>query len=216
MRLAAEQRKGEIDMSVWKNGLLLAAGGIAGLAMAAWLEAESVSERDRDEESSRRKATEADGGELSGEVSYGDVVCVDGAFLKRYGIWTGENFILYGADSRGKRCVHEASFRDFLGGARQFAICEFPEEYGRPVQWEQPVPSIIAPPPNIWRMWEQMYKEKKYKLYPPGETVRRARSKLGAGDYLTSEHFALWCKTGISESHELEDIRRFLERGVVY
>lgn len=180
-------------MSVWKNGLLLAAGGIAGLALAAWLEAESASERDCGEESSRRKATEADGGELSRKVSYGDVVCVDGGLLKRYGIWTGENFILYGKDSRGERCVHEASFRDFLGGARQFAICEFPEEYGRPVQWEQPVFSIVAPPPNIWQMWEQMYKEKKYKLYSPGETVRRARSKLGGGRRATLPANTLPC-----------------------
>ena len=28
-------------MSLWKNGLLLAAGGVAGLALAAWLESES-------------------------------------------------------------------------------------------------------------------------------------------------------------------------------
>ena len=29
---------GGIIMSWWKNGLLLAAGGVAGLALAAWLE----------------------------------------------------------------------------------------------------------------------------------------------------------------------------------
>ena len=99
------------------------------------------------------------------EVSYGDVVCVEGGLLKRYGIWTGENFILYGEDSRGKNIVHEETFRGFLGGA---------------------------------------------------ETVHRARSKLGQGGYLTSEHFAMWCKTGIAESHELASVRDFWDRMIVY
>ena len=68
------------------------------------------------------------------EVTYGDVVCVAGTkashpatapalglpwpskgdFLKRYAIWTGENFILYGEDRSGRNIVHEESFHDFL------------------------------------------------------------------------------------------------------
>lgn len=51
-------------MSWWKNGLLLAAGGVAGLALAAWLESEAKSDRwDCDEEMDRAKvkALKADG-----------------------------------------------------------------------------------------------------------------------------------------------------------
>lgn len=51
-------------MSWWKNGLLLAAGGVAGLALAAWLESEGKSEGwDYDEEIERAKvkALKADG-----------------------------------------------------------------------------------------------------------------------------------------------------------
>lgn len=150
------------------------------------------------------------------EVSYGDVVCVEGGILKRYAIWTGENFILYGEDSRGKNNVHEESFRDFLGGAEHFTICEFPEKYGRPTQWEQPVSSVVMPQDKIWRILEWGRKTRQYRRYPPHETVIRARSKLGEGGYLTSEHFAMWCKTGISESHELEAMRRFWDRVIVY
>ena len=53
-------------MTWWKNGLLLAAGGVAGLALAAWLESEGRSD-DYDEDYDdrpRRKATKADGMEL--------------------------------------------------------------------------------------------------------------------------------------------------------
>jgi len=51
-------------MSWWKNGMLLAAGGIAGLTLAAWLESEGKSDRwDYDEEIERAKikALKADG-----------------------------------------------------------------------------------------------------------------------------------------------------------
>lgn len=172
------------------------------------------------------------------EVSYGDVVCVEGGLLKRYGIWTGEkqtlsalalrgrfrrseaegNFILYGEDSRGKNIVHEETFRGFLGGVEHFAICEFSEKYGRPTEWEQPSPisSVVMPQDKLWRMLEQGQKARKYRRYSPQETVHRARSKLGQGGYLTSEHFAIWCKTGIAESHELASVRDFWDRMIVY
>ena len=152
------------------------------------------------------------------EVAYGDVVCVEGDILKRYAIWTGENFILYGEDRCGKDIVHKESFRGFLQGAEHFAICEFPKEYGRPTEWEQPSPvsSVIMPQEKLWRLLGRVRKAKEYRRYSPHETVRRAKSKLGQGGYLTSEHFAMWCKTGIAESHELESIRDFWDRMIVY
>lgn len=48
----------------WKNGLLVAAGGVAGLALAAWLESEDKSDHwDYDEEVERAKvkALKSDG-----------------------------------------------------------------------------------------------------------------------------------------------------------
>ena len=51
-------------MTWWKNGLLLAAGGVAGLALAAWLESENKSDHwDYDEEVERAKvkALKSDG-----------------------------------------------------------------------------------------------------------------------------------------------------------
>ena len=51
-------------MSWWKNGLLLAAGGVAGLALAAWLESEGKSEQwdyDEEEQRGQGKLLKADG-----------------------------------------------------------------------------------------------------------------------------------------------------------
>ena len=47
-------------------------------------------------------------------------------------------------------------------------------------------------------------------LYSPKETVERAKSRLGEDKYNLAfnncEHFALWCKTGLKESSQIEDV----------
>ena len=44
-------------------------------------------------------------------------------------------------------------------------------------------------------------------FYGPRKTVQRARSMIGKGDYSlfnhNCEHFAIWCKTGLTESTQL-------------
>ena len=50
-----------------------------------------------------------------------------------------------------------------------------------------------------------------YHLYSPTETIQRARRRLGEAQYnlLTNncEHYALWCKTGIAESYQVNALR---------
>ena len=61
--------------------------------------------------------------------------------------------------------------------------------------------------------------EGKYHLYSPEETVARARSKIGEKSYNlfthNCEHFALWCKTGIDESHQINHWKDILAVGMV-
>lgn len=51
-----------------------------------------------------------------------------------------------------------------------------------------------------------------YHLYTPKETVQRAESRLGEKKYNIAtnncEHFAIWCKTGVSESTQVEEFLR--------
>lgn len=152
-------------------------------------------------------------------VQKGDVVCVEDGLFKRYGIWTGENFIQFAKKGTGKRVVHETSFHDFLCGADSLAICEFPKKYGHPTEWKQPIiepSSVVMPQEKIWRLMQRGKKARRYKLYSPQETVARAKSRLGDTDFLTSEHFAMWCKTGISESHQLEKMREWWDLVIMY
>ncbi len=51
-------------------------------------------------------------------------------------------------------------------------------------------------------------KGKGYKMYSPKETVERALSRVGENKYNlllnNCEHFAIWCKTGVSESYQVK------------
>ena len=51
---------------------------------------------------------------------------------------------------------------------------------------------------------------KDFKLYSPEETVVRALSRLGEDKYSlvlnNCEHFAIWCKTGVSESLQVDRV----------
>ena len=53
----------------------------------------------------------------------------------------------------------------------------------------------------------RLIRETGYHLHSPEETVARARSRIGEEKYdLASnncEHFAIWCKTGVHESHQV-------------
>lgn len=52
----------------------------------------------------------------------------------------------------------------------------------------------------------------KYTAFPPGEVVKRAKSALGKhkGKYNlfihNCEHFAYWCKYGVSESGQIQNL----------
>ena len=73
---------------------------------------------------------------------------------------------------------------------------------------------------TLFQLWQliKAAKLKDYHLYSGDETVQRARSKLGQGGYNLAlnncEHFAVWCKTGIRDSsqvnHVLDIITYFL------
>ena len=47
----------------------------------------------------------------------------------------------------------------------------------------------------------------KYKIYSPEETVKRARSRIGERSFNLGfnncEYFAVWCKTGVSQSYQV-------------
>ena len=152
------------------------------------------------------------------ELIRGDVLCVKNGFSNRYGIWTGKDVILYGKNPQGTKEVHRRSLKDFLHNAESCSVCVFPKNYGRMKKYQLPSPvrSIVMPQQKIWRLLEQAAKAKRYNRYTHEETAKRAEQALGKSGYASSEHFAVWCKTGIAESHELEAMQDFWDKVIVY
>ena len=68
---------------------------------------------------------------------------------------------------------------------------------------------LMEHPERSGELWDYL-KVIEYKLYTPQETLNRARSRIGESNYNlfsnNCEHFALWCKTGISESHQISSL----------
>ena len=65
---------------------------------------------------------------------------------------------------------------------------------------------------------ESVYVIKHDRCYDPETVVSRAKSKLGERKYRpvtnNCEHFALWCKTGISSSEQVNNVKDAFETGV--
>ena len=159
------------------------------------------------------------------QVRAGDVLGVDRHLYKHYGIYIGHGRVIHFApDAKDVTCIHEAPMAEFLDGASSYFVCVFPEKYGRPKEYEMAARSFQAPSvqllSRLFQLVDVLVKSASYKLYSPADTVRRARSRIGEKGYnpmlKNCEHFALWCKTGLSESHQVEDLLQVLEQARVY
>ena len=122
----------------------------------------------------------------------GDVIYVKrlGDLYRHYGIYAGNDRVIHyagrGGDWGGDVSVHEAPLREFLQGARRFTVCEFKARCSIPG----------------------------YHLYSREETLQRAYRRLGERNYNllanNCEHFALWCRTGISASPQVQEAGKTL------
>lgn len=163
------------------------------------------------------------------EDTYGNVICTRRGLHDHYGIYIGGQRVVHADASRNgliKRfTVREVSMKEFLGTADSYQICYFPQEYGAPIKGNDIFVSamgFVRPQTRVLEDFIQWWKKRSYHLYTPEETVERAKSCIGDEhfgiDLQSSEAFALWCKTGISESHQLNELLDMLvwKKGLVY
>lgn len=159
-------------------------------------------------------------------ASPGDVIYVD-RFPKPYkhfGIYLGHNRVIHFAPPKGgssfcsgeDATIHEANMAEFMDGQTEYTVCIFGHEYGEVTEQEEswtPSVGILGSSFGsliILSMIRKFLRSSDYHLYSPKETIERARSQIGKHDYNlvfnNCEHFALWCKTGIHESKQIDQL----------
>ena len=158
------------------------------------------------------------------DIDFGDVIYIERHEIinyKHFGIYSGnERVIHYTKDTSGDSCdgiIRETSLKKFLNGDRNLYICDF-DNLGKRIRERKvdlPIAEgIIEVPVSfgyalIIRIFEKIFGEAEGKLYSPQETVQRARDHIGTRQYdfflNNCEHFAVWCKTGLSKSEQIDE-----------
>ena len=151
---------------------------------------------------------------MKNELKNGEVICVNRGLYRHYGIYVeANNSVIHYTGATGHNdfngIVRETSLEEFLNGSKNFSVCKFPE---------LPSQDFILSNKNnankktlfqIWQLIKQL-RMRDYHVYSGDETVSRARSKLGQGGYNLAinncEHFAVWCKTGVKKSSQVDHV----------
>ena len=151
------------------------------------------------------------------EICFGDVVGVHRmrGLYDHYGICTGNGGMIHYADPSGdfgtNIVVHRTTIDAFKEDSEYLFVIDFDKFIKKN---KVNIFDIITPLGiNVSKLLIALLGNNNYHIYSPEETVQRAESRLGERNYNIAtnncEHFAIWCKTGISESTQIEN---FLQR----
>ena len=163
-------------------------------------------------------------------LKYGDIIAAPRDFYWHYAVYIGDNRVIHFApdtdDFGSDITIHEAPFDDFLRDAKTFDVLEFGKERGSIKRFKGNfINGFLMPFTFDYVFITDFFRNKHYHLYSPEETV--ARAKMVAKEYQTMdkferflkgkgynvlsnncEHFALWCKTGVHESRQVDKVLR--------
>lgn len=169
-------------------------------------------------------------------IEFGDVIYVErncGLFgYKHFGVYSGGRQVVHYVKSGGDAfngVIRETSLASFLDGDNNCYICQFDDDGTRLDDTSAMLPTALAmttasraPLIGILLGAKTIYDlifGAGAKLYSPQETVERARSCIGQRGYdlLTHncEHFAVWCKTGVEKSEQVDEMLNLIVGSVV-
>ena len=156
------------------------------------------------------------------ELSFGDVIYVDRGLYKHFGVYSGKrNVIHYTKDEGGflDGTIQETSLARFMDGENVCYICNFDERGKRTSVDRSYLPVNFSASKNIFSIFDSvkllkslydLITSSKGKLFSPEETVSRARDCIGKKGYNlifhNCEHFAVWCKTGLEKSEQIDEM----------
>lgn len=160
------------------------------------------------------------------KLKFGDVIGVDHGFYQHFGIYIGDRQVIHYYPLNWKItnqvAIQISRFETFTDGEEDCFVCDFSRFYQPPKRFydvqaqSKSLHKLIDPRLNLTEEFERAsgiytaFLTGKYKLYSPQETVNRAYSRLGETAYNlftnNCEHFAIWCKTGITESYQINAV----------
>ncbi|MBD5133059.1 MAG: lecithin retinol acyltransferase family protein [Clostridiales bacterium] len=142
----------------------------------------------------------------------GDILAVSrkSGLYQHFAVYIGGDQVIHYAaksgDFAGRITIHEAPLSEFRLDSTCIYILDFPDNLGYPTM--RTLRGNVATPGSSQEgPFFRLIRETEYHLYSPEETIARAKSRLGEENYNLAanncEHFALWCKTGVRESHQV-------------
>lgn len=167
---------------------------------------------------------------------FGDVIFANRFGYNHYGIYSGNNKVIHYCKDESGTCngiIKETSLNTFLNGDTLY-ICQFNQSTinslwksglligGLALLVSNPITagaavvgkflfgaSVLKKASDFIGNDSEKNRSAK-KVFTPQETVSRARSEIGKGEYNlvvhNCEHFAIWCKTGVASSEQVKKI----------
>ena len=170
------------------------------------------------------------------QIKFGDVIYVErdcGIFgYKHFGVYSGNKKVIHYTKAGGDAfdgVINETSLAKFLDGDSDCYVCLFDNRGRRRGSENALLPAGIfgtaafASRVSVFEfligakeIYDLLFGEEP-KLFSAKETVERARSRIGEHGYNlllnNCEHFAVWCKTGVEKSEQVDEIIRLVTEG---
>ncbi|WP_096199925.1 lecithin retinol acyltransferase family protein [Bacillus sp. FJAT-45350] len=146
------------------------------------------------------------------QLQYGDIIGIKRKYYEHYGIYAGNDRVIhytsYTSDVSSDNEIMETDFSHFLKEESSFFVLNVERIEEKERRYKNfPTSPVTA----ISNLVQSLLQEEDFRIYTPEETVRRARLRLGESKYSLGEnnceHFAVWCKTGLSKSYQVDQIK---------
>lgn len=129
-----------------------------------------------------------------------------------YAVYLGNGRVIHYAgnnnDFSGPISIHEDSFENFLKQDKDYFVLYFRDNEKQPIKIQSSTNFNFDD--SMVKNSLVMKNIKNFQRYNSMETIKRAKSRLGEKNYnlVTNncEHFAIWCKTNISESYQVTNV----------
>lgn len=149
------------------------------------------------------------------KAEYGDVIGVRHGIYTHFGIYVDDEHVIHydgKEDDMFLRHMYidETCMDRFLGGVDEYYVYKFSDKgyrNSKAIRSKKLNRSYRDVASGMYLLLK-LKNKLKYKVYSPEETVKRARSRIGERKFNLAlnncESFAIWCKTGITESSQVD------------